>query len=188
MAKTQAWLANGKTITVDNSQIDIKFTRSVDQLNNSLSKAQHSLGLYYDNQSRLVDVLGRCVEGLSLSQIKLGMWVDETGRARTVSGGYAEGLSKTQLELGYYADKLGNVFDRQSALIGRTKEAIKADEARNDVNFVLSITSAYAFTENRTNFHVRSVRNKRRARIDGTSRRAKAARIAGGWVANVRAS
>ncbi len=37
MAKTQAMLANGRTITVDNSQIDIKFTRSVDQLNILLS-------------------------------------------------------------------------------------------------------------------------------------------------------
>ncbi len=112
MAKTQAILANGKTITVDNSQIDIKFTRSVDQLNNSLSRAQSSLGLYYDNQSRLVDVLGRCVEGLSLSQIRLGMWVDKLGRARTITGGFAEGLTRTQLELGYYDDGLGAICDR----------------------------------------------------------------------------
>ncbi len=125
---TKALLANGKTITVDNSQIDIKFTRSVDQLNNSLSRAQSSLGLYYDNQSRLVDVLGRCVEGLSLSQIRLGMWVDELGRARTITGGFAEGLTRTQLELGYYDDGLGAICDRLGNYIGQSKAAIKAEE------------------------------------------------------------
>ena len=100
---------NGRQVTVDNSRFDVKFTRSIQQLDAGLSKAQKALGLTYDQNQRLNDAMGRCVEGLSLWQARLGMWIDETGKARTISGGFAESLSRTELELGYYADKTGNV-------------------------------------------------------------------------------
>ena len=102
-------LVNGQKITVDNSRFDVKFTRSVQQLDAGLSKAKKALGLFYDQNQQLNDAMGRCVEGLSTWQLQLGMWVDETGRARTIAGGFADGLSRTELELGYYADKTGNV-------------------------------------------------------------------------------
>ncbi len=77
----EAMLSSGVKITVDASDIDVKFTKSIEQLNASLTKSQRALRLQYDEQGRLNDALGRCVEGLSLYQQKLGMWVDEAGRA-----------------------------------------------------------------------------------------------------------
>lgn len=52
-------------ITVDTSDIDIKFTKSVEQLNASLTKSQRALGLFYNEQGLLANGLGQCVEGLS---------------------------------------------------------------------------------------------------------------------------
>ena len=108
MPKTSVFV-NGRTLSVDNQTFNVKFNKSIADLQSGLSKAQKAIGLFYNQNQQLNDVMGRCVEGLSLWQARLGMWVDETGRARTISGGYAEGLSRTELELGYYADKTGNV-------------------------------------------------------------------------------
>ncbi|MBR4753135.1 MAG: hypothetical protein IK077_15385 [Thermoguttaceae bacterium] len=131
MAKTNVFIPNfsGSAVPLDNKQFDIKFTKTVEQLEAGLSKAQKALGLFYNDNQRLNDALGRCVEGLSMWQIKLGMWVDETGRARTVAGGFADGLSKTELELGYYANKAGEVRDRTDQFVRKTKEAIEAEKA-----------------------------------------------------------
>ena len=112
MPKTNVFIPNfsGVAVPLDNHQFDIKFTKTVAQLELGLSKAQKALGLFYNGNQQLNDAIGRCVEGLSLWQIRLGMWVDETGKARTVAGGFADGLSRTELELGYYADKEGKVL------------------------------------------------------------------------------
>ena len=80
-------LSTGVKLSVDASDINVKFTKSIEQLNAGLTRSQKALGLCYDAQSRLNDALGRCVEGLSLYQQKLEMWVDEAGRARTMAGG-----------------------------------------------------------------------------------------------------
>ncbi len=121
MAVTQT----GVKITVDTSELDIKFTKSVEKLNASLSKSQKALGLFYNDQGLLSNRLGQCVEGLAQSQIKLGQYVDELGNVRTMQGGYIEGLSKTQLALGMYADELGNVYDITGKLVGQTDKAAK---------------------------------------------------------------
>lgn len=125
-------VTTGVRITVDASDIQNKFTKSVDQLNASLSKNQRALGLVYNEQGILTNALGQTVEGLSQSAIKLGQYVDELGRVRTFQGGFIEGLTRTQIELGQYADELGNVYDRFGDLIGQTEKARKAqeDEAR----------------------------------------------------------
>ena len=82
MPKTNVFIPNfsGVAVPLDNHQFDIKFTKTVAQLELGLSKAQKALGLTYDQNQRLNDTIGRCVEGLSLWQARLGMWVDETGR------------------------------------------------------------------------------------------------------------
>ena len=107
MAKTNVFIPgfSGAAVSLNNSQFDIKFTKSIQQLEAGLSKAQKALGLFYNSNQQLNDSIGRCVEGLSLWQIRLGMWIDETGKARTVTGGYADGLSRTELELWYYVDE-----------------------------------------------------------------------------------
>ena len=118
----------GVKITVDTSDIDIKFLKSVDQLNAGLTRTQKRLGLVYNEQGLLTNALGQTVEGLTTSQIKLGQYVDELGNVRTFQDGYTEGLSKTQLALGMYADELGNVYNATGELIGRTDKAAKALE------------------------------------------------------------
>ena len=90
----------GVKITVDTTDIDVKFLKSVDQLN----------------------------AGLTRTQKKLGQYVDELGRVRTFQDGYAERLSKTQLALGMYADEQGNVYNAAGELIGQTDKAAKALE------------------------------------------------------------
>ena len=115
----------GVKITVDTSELDIKFTKSVEKLNASLSKSQKALGLFYNDQGLLSNKLGQCVEGLSQQQIKLGQYVDELGNVRTMQGGFTEGLSKTQLALGMYADEVGNVYDITGKLVGQTDKAAK---------------------------------------------------------------
>lgn len=115
----------GVKITVDTSELDIKFTKSVEKLNASLTKSQKALGLFYNDQGLLSNKLGQCVEGLSQQQIKLGQYVDELGNVRTMQGGFTEGLSKTQLALGMYADEVGNVYDITGKLVGQTDKAAK---------------------------------------------------------------
>lgn len=117
-----AGLSNGVKITVDTSDIDVKFTRSIEQLNAGLTKTQRSLKLTYNSNGELTDSLERCVEGLTTAQIKLGMWVDENARARTFNGGFADGLSRTELELGAYADALGNVHKKTGEILRAAKE------------------------------------------------------------------
>ena len=112
-------------ITVDTSDIDIKFTKSVEQLNASLTKSQRALALFYNEQGLLTNGLGQCVEGLSNAQIKLGQYTDELGNIRTFQGGFTEGLSRTQLALGMYADEVGNVYNAMGELVGQTDKAAK---------------------------------------------------------------
>lgn len=116
---------SGVKITVDTSDIDIKFTKSVEQLNAGLTKSQKALGLFYNEQGLLTNGLGQCVEGLSNAQIKLGQYTDELGNIRTFQGGFTEGLSKTQLALGMYADEVGNVYNAMGELVGQTDKAAK---------------------------------------------------------------
>ena len=66
-----AQTSTGVKITVDTSDIDIKFTKSVEQLNASLTKSQRALALFYNEQGLLTNGLGQCVEGLSNAQISL---------------------------------------------------------------------------------------------------------------------
>lgn len=127
MSGTTSVYVGGEKISVNNQQFDVKFNKTVQQLEAGLTKAQKALGLYYNENLRLSDAMGRCVEGLSLWQMKLGMWVDETGRARTIAGDYAEGLSRTELELGHYVNALGEVCTRKGELVRKTKEAIQAE-------------------------------------------------------------
>ena len=121
-------ISTGVQITVDASDIKNKFTKSVDELNASLSKNQKALGLVYNEQGILTNALGQTVEGLSQSSIKLGQYVDELGRVRTFQGGFTDGLTKTQIELGQYADELGNLYNRYGDWIGQTEKAQRAQE------------------------------------------------------------
>jgi hypothetical protein len=76
------YIETGVKFKADASDLDVKFTRRVEQLNASLTKTQKTLGLTYNENRLLTDALGRCVEGLSTAQIKTGNWVDELGRDR----------------------------------------------------------------------------------------------------------
>lgn len=118
----------GVKITVDTSDVDIKFLKSVDQLNTGLTKSQKALGLFYNEQGLLTNGLGQCVEGLTTTQIKLGEYVDELGNVRTFQGGFTEGLSKTQISLGMYADELGNIRNAIGEVVGVTEKAAKSLE------------------------------------------------------------
>lgn len=122
-------ISTGVKITVDASDIKNKFTKSVDELNKSLSKNQKALGLVYNEQGVLTNALGQTVEGLSQSAIKLGQYVDGLGRVRTYQGGFIDGLTKTQIELGQYADELGNLYNKYGDWIGVTEKATRAQEA-----------------------------------------------------------
>ena len=122
-------ITTGVKITVDASDIQNKFTKSVDQLNASLSKNQKALGLVYNEQGLLTNALGQTVDGLSQSAIKLGQYVDVLGRVRTYQNGFVDGLTKTQIEMGMYADEIGNVYNKLGELVGQTEKARKAQEA-----------------------------------------------------------
>lgn len=121
-------ITTGVKITVDASDIQNKFTKSVDQLNATLSKNQKALGLVYNEQGLLTNALGQTVEGLSQSAIKLGQYVDVLGRVRTYQDGFVDGLTKTQIEMGMYADEIGNVYNKLGELVGQTEKARKAQE------------------------------------------------------------
>ena len=128
MPKTSVYV-NGKSLSVDNHTFNVEFNKSISDLKSGLYKAQKPLGLFYNHNQQINDVMGRCVEGLSMWQIRLGMWVDETGKARTVAGEYADSLSRTELELGFYADKLGNVYKRTGACFGEPQTQPVSSEA-----------------------------------------------------------
>lgn len=121
-------LTSGVKIAVDSSEIDVKFLKSAEALNASLTKTQKSLGLTYNEQGLLTNALGQCVEGLSAAQIRLGEYVDELGTLHTYQGGLVEGLNKSQVAMGMYSDELGNVYDKTGALVGQTSKAAKAIE------------------------------------------------------------
>lgn len=119
-------ISSGVKITVDTTDLDVKFLKSVEQLNASLTKSQKALKLVYNEQGLLTNGLGKCVEGLSASQIKLGQYVDELGRVRTLQGGFVDGLSKTQLAMGFYRDELGNVRNAADELVDGLNDAAEA--------------------------------------------------------------
>ena len=121
-------ITTGVKITVDASELDVKFLKSVDELNAGLTKTQQSLKLTYNEEGLLTNALGQCVESLSTSQIKLGQYVDELGRVHTIQGGFTEGLNKSQIAMGQYADEFGNIYNKIGKLIGQTEKAAKALE------------------------------------------------------------
>lgn len=120
------FIASGVKITVDTSDIDVKFLKSVERLNETLTKNQKALGLVYNEQGLLTNALGRCVEGLSTAQIKLGQYVDGLGRIRTFQGGFVDGLTKTQLALGFYRDEMGAVRNASGELVEGLNETTDA--------------------------------------------------------------
>ncbi len=122
------YIETGVKFKVDASDLDVKFARSVESLNASLTTAQRRLGLTYDANKLLTNSLGQCVEGLSTAQIKLGLYVDELGRVRTFQGGFASGVSNTLLAMGAYSDEFGNIYNRAGEFVERTKEASRALE------------------------------------------------------------
>ena len=121
-------ISSGVKITVDTTDLDVKFLKSVEQLNASLTKSQKALKLVYNEQGLLTNALGQCVEGLSTSQIKLGQYVDELGRVRTFQGGFVDGLSRTQLAMGFYRDEMGNVRNAADELVDGLNDAAEAVE------------------------------------------------------------
>lgn len=122
------YIETGVKFKVDASDLDVKFARSVESLNASLTTTQRRLGLAYDANKLLTNSLGQCVEGLSTAQIKLGLYVDELGRVRTFQGGFASGVSNTLLAMGAYSDEFGNIYNRAGEFVERTKEANRALE------------------------------------------------------------
>ena len=119
-------ISSGVKITVDTTDLDVKFLKSVERLNAGLTKSQKALKLVYNEQGLLTNALGKCVEGLSTSQIKLGQYVDELGRVRTYQGGFVDGLSKTQLAMGFYRDEMGNVRNAADELVDGLNDATEA--------------------------------------------------------------
>ncbi len=112
-------ITTGVKTTVDTTDLDVKFLKSVDQLNAGLTKTQRALKLSYNAHGLLSNALGQCVEGLSAAQIRLGQYVDEMGRVRTIQGGFIEGLNKSQIAMGQYCDELGVVYNAAGDLIGQ---------------------------------------------------------------------
>ena len=121
-------ITKGVKITADLTDLDVKFLKSVEQLNDSLSRTQRSLKLTYNEQGLLTNAFGQCVEGLTISQIKLGEYVDELGRVRTIQGGFTEGLNKSQIAMGQYVDELGRIYNAAGQMIGQSERAAKALE------------------------------------------------------------
>lgn len=117
------YLTTGIKIKVDATDLETKFAKAADELNRTLTKSQKSLGLFYDEQKRLVNSQGQVVEGLTLAQIRLGYYVDELGRTRTYQGGFTEGLNASQKAMGWFSDELGNVYNRLGQLVIESKRA-----------------------------------------------------------------
>lgn len=114
---TQQLLSTGIKINVDATDLDVKFAKSAEALNRTLTKSQKALGVFYNEQGLLVNSQGQVVEGLSQAQIKLGQYVDELGRTRTYQGGFTEGLNASQKAMGWFSDELGNVYNRMGELV-----------------------------------------------------------------------
>lgn len=116
-------LSTGIKINVDATDLDVKFAKSAEALNRTLTKSQKALGLFYNEQKQLVNSQGQVVEGLTQAQIKLGQYVDELGRTRTYQGGFTEGLNASQKAMGWFSDEVGNVYDRMGRLVIESKRA-----------------------------------------------------------------
>lgn len=123
---TQQLLSTGIKINVDATDLDVKFAKSAEALNRTLTKSQKALGLFYNEQGLLVNSQGQVVEGLSQAQIKLGQYVDELGRTRTYQGGFTDGLNASQKAMGWFSDEAGNVYDRLGRLVVESKRATDA--------------------------------------------------------------
>lgn len=143
MANQQV-LSTGIKINVDATDLDVKFAKSAEALNRTLTKSQKALGLFYNEQKQLVNSQGQVVEGLSQAQIKLGYYVDELGRTRTYQGGFVEGLNASQKAMGWFTDEIGNVYNRLGELVIESQRATKS---LNDLNDELadgsSVSSEY---------------------------------------------
>lgn len=131
MANQQV-LSTGIKINVDATDLDVKFAKSAEALNRTLTKSQKSLGLFYNEQKQLVNSQGQVVEGLSQAQIRLGYYVDELGRTRTYQGGYIEGLNASQKAMGWFSDEIGNVYNRLGELVIESQRATKSLGDLND--------------------------------------------------------
>lgn len=129
---TQQLLSTGIKINVDATDLDVKFAKSAEALNRTLTKSQKALGLFYNEQGLLVNSQGQVVEGLSQAQIKLGQYVDELGRTRTYQGGFTEGLNASQKAMGWFSDELGNVYNRMGELVIASERATKSLDDLND--------------------------------------------------------
>jgi hypothetical protein len=129
---TQQLLSTGIKINVDATDLDVKFAKSAEALNRTLTKSQKALGVFYNEQGLLVNSQGQVVEGLSQAQIKLGYYVDELGRTRTYQGGFTEGLNASQRAMGWFSDELGNVYDRMGELVIASERATKSLDGLND--------------------------------------------------------
>lgn len=131
MANQQV-LSTGIKINVDATDLDVKFAKSAEALNRTLTKSQKSLGLFYNEQKQLVNSQGQVVEGLSQAQIRLGYYVDELGRTRTYQGGFVEGLNASQKAMGWFTDEIGNVYNRLGELVIESQRATKSLNDLND--------------------------------------------------------
>lgn len=143
MANQQV-LSTGIKINVDATDLDVKFAKSAEALNRTLTKSQKALGLFYNEQKQLVNSQGQVVEGLSQAQIRLGYYVDELGRTRTYQGGFVDGLNASQKAMGWFTDEIGNVYNRLGELVIESQRATKS---LNDLNDELadgsSVSSEY---------------------------------------------
>ena len=142
---TQQLLSTGIKINVDATDLDVKFAKSAEALNRTLTKSQKALGVFYNEQGLLVNSQGQVVEGLSQAQIKLGYYVDELGRTRTYQGGFTEGLNASQKAMGWFSDELGNVYDRMGDLvIASERVADSLDDIGESIDGVSTVTDDYS--------------------------------------------
>ena len=136
----QQLLSTGIKINVDATDLDVKFAKSAEALNRTLTKSQKALGLFYNEQKQLVNSQGQVVEGLSQAQIRLGYYVDELGRTRTYQGGFVEGLNASQKAMGWFSDELGNIYNQLGELVIESQRATKS---LNDLNDELANGSSF---------------------------------------------
>ena len=77
MAKTTSVFVSGEARTLSNEEFDVKFNKSIKQLEKGLTKGQRSLKLYYDKNQRLNDALS-VGSKVCLCGKGPGMWVEST--------------------------------------------------------------------------------------------------------------
>lgn len=68
MPKTNVFIPNfsSSAVPLDNQQFNVKFDQKVAQLESGSTRSQRALGLFYNENQQLSNVMGRCVEGLSI--------------------------------------------------------------------------------------------------------------------------